>query len=349
MEITITIDQAYDHALDVLRGGHVPTFISSPGIGKSATGRKIARKHNLKFIDLRLANMDPTDFNGYPFPDGDSKRADFLTMKTFPIEGDPLPVDENGKEMNGWLIMADEFNSCPKSVEAAWYQVCLDKQVGQSKLHKNVWIMMAGNKATDKAIVNKVSTATQSRVVWFEIRACDKAFLKYADRHNLDYRVKSFINFRPDAVHRFDPNHNEYTYACPRTWEFMSDIIKPMKEIKVEKLPLLAGIVGEGTGREFFAFTQVCNDIPTIAQVLNDPDNIKINPEPSIQYALAGLVGHHMNSTNADQLMKFVRRLNIEFQVNILKSAIKRDRKVVNVASVQTWVDRNSRELNKWK
>ena len=41
----------------------VPYIKGSPGVGKSAMMREIAEAYNLKLIDVRLAQCDPTDLN----------------------------------------------------------------------------------------------------------------------------------------------------------------------------------------------------------------------------------------------------------------------------------------------
>jgi hypothetical protein len=217
--------------------------------------------------------------------------------------------------------------------------------VGQEKLHPKVAVMAAGNLMTDKAIVNRVSTAMQSRLIHFEIKVDLDAFIDWADRNGIDHRIKSFVQFKPEALHKFDPNHNEETFPCPRTWEFMSRLIKPLDNIEIRKMPLLAGAIGEGMAREFHGYTQVFQKIPTIDQIKKNPENITIATEPSIQHALAGLVGHHMTKNNADPLMRFLKRLGIDYQVITLRSAIARDPDIMETKEVKAWIATNAEEL----
>ena len=90
----------------------VPLLIGSPGIGKSQIIQAVADEYGLKVIDLRLAQCDPTDLGGFPTVEGG--RADYLPMKHFPIEGDPIP-----KGYNGWLLFLDELTSAPTSIQSA--------------------------------------------------------------------------------------------------------------------------------------------------------------------------------------------------------------------------------------
>jgi hypothetical protein len=344
--ITVNMEEAYPLVMDILRAKLTPMLTSSPGVGKSALGGDVGENNKLCIIDCRLSQADPTDLNGFPMIITTDKtvnkrlKAGYIPMETFPIEGDEIP-----EGYTGWLILLDEFNSAPLAVQAAAYKLVLDRMVGMYKLHKNVAVMGAGNLSTDKAIVNRTGTAMQSRLIHLQIHVCPKVWGKWADRSNVDHRVKSFIKFKPDLLHHFDPNHTDLTFPCPRTWDFTSRLILPMKTVELTKLPLLAGTVGQGAAREFYAYTQIYGQIPTIEQILSDPERVAFGPEPSMHYALSGLVAYHMKAHNADILVKFIRRLGIDFQVVTLRSAITKDPEVKKAQEVKNWIVKNAQEL----
>ena len=74
-------------ALDsVLLSKLTPMLVGSPGIGKSDIVKLVAKKHNLKLIDVRLAQSDPTDLNGFPTLQSDGQRMDYAPPTTFPLE-----------------------------------------------------------------------------------------------------------------------------------------------------------------------------------------------------------------------------------------------------------------------
>ena len=366
--IQVTMAEAEPLIQDLLNVNLVPQLHSSPGVGKSALAKKIAKKNNLKLIDIRLSQADPADFNGFPFilhREDQNTKAGYVPMDTFPVEGDPLPVktwelepDEDGNAVpatyyDGWLILFDEFNSAPLAVQAAAYKIILDKEVGMHKLHKRVRMICAGNLVTDKAIVMRQSTAMQSRIIHLVIRVCNIAWRKWADEEKIDHRVKSFIALKTELLHKFDANHHDLTFPCPRTWEFVSRIITPMKEIEYAKLPLFTGAVGDGAGREFFSYTQVYKDIPSIDAIIKDPENCVFGGEPSVQHALSGMIGYHMNIKNADQLCKFVKRLEIDLQALTLRAVLRRekidkirgDKACRSSAAVIEWLANNAEEI----
>ena len=185
---------------------------------------------------------------------------DYAPPTTFPLENlDEIPV---GYE--GWLLFLDEINAAPPAIQAAAYKLVLDRQIGSHNLHKRVAIVCAGNKATDKAIVNRLSTAMQSRMIHLNLMVDTESWLEWANTHNVDHRVISFIKFRPELLHKFNPSHADNTFASPRTWEFLSKIIIDKKEFTKTDHAVLVGTVGEGPATEFRAFCDVYKDLPTI-------------------------------------------------------------------------------------
>ena len=350
MAIPVTMMNAEALVMDTLRAKLVPFIQSSPGVGKSSLARQVAKKNNLKMIDLRLSQMDPTELQGFPFmkpviqTEGEEKpqefKASYVPMDVFPLETDKVP-----KGYSGWLLLLDEFNSAPMATQAAAYRIVLDKQVGQQNLHKKTAIIAAGNLMTDKAIVNRLSTAMQSRLVHLLIDVDQDSWMKWADKNGIDHRVKSFINFKPTALHRFDPNHNEETFPCPRTWEFVSRLVEQYEELPDEKLPLLSGSIGEGMAREFYSFSKIYGEIPTIQAIKQDPEGIPLSSEPSVQYALTGLVSYHLDPVTAKSLIPFLYRMQIDFQIIALRSAIARNPQIKQAPEMRQWITKHASEL----
>lgn len=316
----------------------VPMLTGSPGTGKSDIVRQIAQEYGLKVIDLRLSQCDPTDLMGFPRIDG--HRAGYVPMETFPIEGDPVPAG-----FNGWLLFLDEMNSAPLSVQAAAYKLVLDKMTGVHNLHKKVAIVCAGNKETDNAIVNPMSTAMQSRLVHIELEVDHKEWVDWAVQNDIDTRITSYINFKPGMVYNFDPDHTDKTYACPRTWEFANRILKTHHVDSPDLLPLLAGTISEGVAREFVAFCRIHEELPKIPQIAANPEGIEVPTEPGVLYALTGSISHNASESNIEALIKFVNRMPPEFQVVCLKETVRRNKALMATPAIQSWILTSANEL----
>ena len=329
-------------ALDsVLLSKLTPMLVGSPGIGKSDIVKLTAKKHNLKLIDLRLAQSDPTDLNGFPTLQNDGQRMDYAPPTTFPLEH----LDQVPKGYDGWLLFLDEINAAPPSIQAAAYKLVLDRQIGAHNLHKRVAIVCAGNKATDKAIVNRLSTAMQSRMIHLNLMVDSTSWLEWANAGNIDHRVISFIKFRPELLHKFNPSHADDTFASPRTWEFLSKIIIDKKKFTRTDHAVLVGTVGEGPATEFKAFCEVYKDLPTIEDMIENPTLVNIPKEPGHQYAMTTLISHNTNDVTIEPLMIVIKKLPIEFQVVVLKDIYSISPELKKHALVQEWVTANADKL----
>jgi len=338
MEISIT--QASQSITDILQAGLVANLTGSPGLGKSDLIRQVAKEHNLKVIDFRLAQADPTDLMGFPTLNEDRSRSHYAAPGSFPLESDSVP-----EGYDGWLLFFDEMNAAPMSVQAASYKIILDRMVGEHSLHKNVAMVCAGNLATDKAIVNRLSTAMQSRIIHLNLTVDADAWIDWALENKIDHRIIGFIRFRNDLLHNFDPSHSDNTFPCPRTWHFLSKLITKWSTIELDQLPLMAGTIGEGPALEFKGFTDIYKSLPSVQEILSHPDRITIPTEPSTLYAITSLISSRATKDTIAQFMTLVDRLPIEFQVITLQGISKIDKPLLKEQCVKVWVAANANEL----
>lgn len=353
MAIQVNIEQARTDIVRAIQAQLVPFLAGSPGCGKSDLFKSIAKQFNLKLIDLRLAQCDPTDLLGFPHIDKDARRASYVPMSTFPLEGDDLPTeihkDENGKEyvhqFAGWLLLLDEMNHADRSVQKAAYKVVLDKQIGDRNIHPNCAIACAGNLDTDNAMVEEMSTALQSRLIHLELAVDVDQWIEWATTHGIDHRITSYIKYKPGNLYRFNPDHDDKTYASPRTWEFCSRLIKSEEKIERNLLALLAGTISEGVAREFFGYCQIYRQLLTVPQIVAAPETVQVPTEPDVLYALTGTIAHNATDANVEPLMKFVQRIPVEFQVTCLREIVRRKKPLLQHKAVQDWVTRNATEL----
>lgn len=342
----VKISQAIRMLTITIKAGLVPLLVGSPAIGKSGIVHQVAKEYNLKVIDLRLSQCDPTDLLGFPGVNEQGK-AIYRPMESFPIKGDPLPLKDDGTQYDGWLLFLDELTSAPRGVQAAAYKLILDRMVGLHHLHEHVAIVAAGNKDSDGAIVEEMSTALQSRLVHFELVVDNKEWLGWATGNNIDYRITSYINFMPKHLYDFRPDHTDHTYAAPRTWEMAHKLIHAAggDMATPELLPLLSGTISEGVAREFTTFCHIFNELPKIADIEAHPNSVRVPGEPSILFALSGSLSHHFDVKNARNLLQYINRMPMEFQMLTLREAIKRNPGSMAIPEMQKWIQQNAKEL----
>lgn len=312
---TCTPRQIREYVIDCIKAGLVPFVRSSPGMGKSAIINAIAREFGLKVIDLRLSQATPEDAQGLPrFRDitddaGTVLRSisEFVPFETFPVESTPIPAG-----FNGWLLFLDEFNSGTKMVQAAMYKIILDKMVGQDKLHPNVAIVCAGNLEGDRAIVNSLSTAMQSRLVHLIMRLDHEQFMKdVAFKNHWDPRIIAYLSYKQGALHDFQPDHDGHTFSCPRTWEFMNKLISG-NEVTEDKAALYAGTITSGTAVEFITFTKVFNELPSLKEIIQDPEGVPVPTDPATRFATVSMLISQVTDDTHDKEGKLTKKGNFE-------------------------------------
>lgn len=96
------------------------------------------------------------------------------------------------------------------------YKLILDRKVGNYDLHPAVAMAAAGNLETDNAIVEEMSTALKSRMAHLTLMLDNRKWLDWATNAGVDYRITSYINFKPNSLYEFNPDSEDDTYACPR-------------------------------------------------------------------------------------------------------------------------------------
>lgn len=316
----------------------VPMIWGSPGIGKSDIVKAIAQKYRLKLIDLRLAQCDPTDLCGFPSVQGN--RAGYVPMETFPIDGDAIPAG-----YNGWLLFLDELTSAPPAIQAASYKLILDRMVGNHPLHEKIAIVAAGNKETDGAIVEPMSTALQSRLAHMELVVDHAEWIDWATGAGIDHHITDYIRFKPGALYTFDPQHTDHTYAAPRTWEFANRVIQTAGLAHPQIRALLSGVLSEGVAREFVGFTEIYTRLPKMSSIEAAPEVVDVPDEPSILFALTGSISNHATTDNMGQYIKFIKRLPAEFQAICLKETVRRNKAMLAHPAVQSWTAKEGAAL----
>lgn len=330
---TVSLKQAFDFSAQVLKANLVPFLSGSPGVGKSAIAHQLAKRFNLKLIDIRLANEDPTCLAGFPMVD--EGRSSYAPPKRFPLQGDEVP-----EGYSGWLIFFDEINSAPRSVISAAYKIVHDRMIGEQPLHNKVRIMTAGNLLTDNTITNEMGTAMRSRVVHIHVKTNPDHYLDFVSKSGFDTRIVSYLSYQPAKINSFNSfeKSSDETFACERTWEFASKILKAnypdeTKPIPQETAHLLAGVVGS-CAYEFVTYTEAFKDLPTIEEVLRNPNTCRLPDEPAVRYLMVGMLVGKADMNNAELIGQYVDRFPKEFAMIFVNMLWGKSDKFLNVSSI---------------
>lgn len=329
-------------ALSYLIDANQPVMLhGSPGVGKSDVVRQIAKQRGIELIDLRLSQLDPVDLRGVPSVDT-KKHITSWNTPSF------LPTDGKG------ILFLDEINSAAQATQAAAYQLVLDRKLGDYVMPPGWAIIAAGNRSTDRAIVNQMSTALKNRFTHLNYEVSNDDWCDWALRNNIAVEVLGFIRFRPMLLNEFEQRNESkeekervqrmkdaQAFATPRSWEFLSKIVqqKPSSDIEYE---LYTGIVGEGSAAEFMGYLKYYRDLPNLDALLMNPGAAKVPEEPATLYALSTGLATKATQDNMERVVKYALRLPAEFQVLLMKDAIARDNDLTQTKPFNEWAIKNA-------
>ena len=264
------------HALKKKR----PIFLwGPPGIGKSDIVAQISDSFsNSHLIDIRLSLWEPTDIKGIPYFDSNSG-----TM----VWGAPneLPTEEFAAQFDHIVLFLDEMNSAAPSVQAAAYQLILNRKVGQYKLPDNVMIVAAGNREADKGVTYRMPAPLANRFIHLELAVNFNDWFEWAINKNINKDVVGYLTFAKKDLYDFDPKSPSRSFATPRSWSFVSELLDDGLNENTTT-DLVAGAVGEGLAVKFMAHRKVASSMPNPTDILAGNVKEMNSKEISAMYSL---------------------------------------------------------------
>jgi hypothetical protein len=258
-----------------------PVFLwGPPGIGKSEVVQEVADELKGHVIDLRMAQMEPTDIRGIPFFNKDINKMDWAA----PVD---LPDDEFASQFPIVVLFLDEMNSAPPAVQAAGYQLILNRRVGKYKLPDNVVIVAAGNRDSDKGVTYRMPMPLANRFLHLEMRADFTSWQNWAVNKGIHKDVVGYLSFAKQDLYDFDSKSASRAFATPRSWCFVSDLLDDEAGIDTDTLfNLVAGAVGEGLAVKFAAHRKIAGKMPEPSDILSGKVKDLAVKEISAMYSL---------------------------------------------------------------
>ena len=314
-----------------------------PGIGKSQAIKQVAKeiekKTNKKVnvTDVRLILFNPVDLRGIPTSSEDKKLAVWLKPKIF-------QMDESDDVIN--ILFLDEISAAPQSVQAAAYQITLDKKIGEHKLPNNCIVIAAGNRVTDKSVSYQMPKALANRLLHIEIESKYDSWKNWAIKNDIHPYVLGFLDFKQDYLNKFDSKTNELAFATPRTWEMVSNILKNVSDDIKEIYPLIAGLVGKGVAVEFKTFTRIYKDLPNVEHIFYGTE-VFVPRYPDVLYALISSMisyakEHKDNMELIENSINYALMLPPDFSIVLLKDYmyLEKDylKKLMKIPAYTNWL-----------
>ncbi len=324
----------------------------APGVGKSQGVREVANKiheatgKSVRVTDVRLLLFNPVDLRGIPTANADKTLAIWLKPQIF-------QMDESEDVIN--VLFLDEISAAPPSVQAAAYQITLDRTVGEHRLPDNCIVIAAGNRVTDKSVVYNMPRALANRLCHIEIVADETSWHSWASEAGINRRVISFLDYSPEFLINEEDVSDGLAYYTPRSWEMVSNILNFVSEELNEVFPIIVGCVGVDAAYNFKAWYEIYARLPSVEDIFNG-EELGVPTKPEILFALAADIIAYARKNTSDVKMKnalrFIAKLPREFKNLIYTDllTVKHMLKVLeNNALFDDWFARSGRSWDDYE
>ena len=352
--------------LKILVEARQPVMVwGPPGSAKSDIVRQVAAALGRLYIDVRALLLDPVDLRGIPWrlmnvlermlaevilqqcrDEGIATDvpaivqryqavADLLDQRTRWAPPSFLPPSHSDER---FLINLEELPSAVPMVQAALYQLVLDRRVGEYELPEGASLIACGNRESDRGVTHRMPTPLASRFVHLEIKVDAPDWCEWGAANGIAPETLFFIQLRPELLHVFDPQSREPAFPCPRTWHFVSNILKHRNGLdpSVERA-LFRGTVGEAAAVEFSAFLKVWRELPHPRAVIDDPENADVPENASALIALCGSLYRMADDVNLGSIVSYAMRLRREVGEFLVGSCVRREPSLQHTDAFIRW------------
>ena len=280
-----------------------PIFLwGPPGIGKSDVVHQIAESINAHVIDVRLSLWEPTDIKGIPYFDSNESKMVWAP----PSE---LPDEAMASQYESIVLFLDEMNSAAPAVQAAAYQLILNRKVGTYRLPDNVYIVAAGNREADKGVTYRMPAPLANRFVHLEMAVSFEDWFQWAVENKVHKDVVGYLQFAKQDLYDFDPKSPSRSFATPRSWSFVSELLEDDLDDSTIT-DLVSGSVGEGLAVKFMAHRKVAGNMPNPTDILEGKVKELKAKEISAMYSLTVSLCYELKEASDKNDKKFDEKVH---------------------------------------
>jgi hypothetical protein len=257
---------------------HAVLMRAGTGVGKSSIVSQISNGINLPLIDVRASIMSEGDVQGYPDIEG-MKEKGIMTfcMPSWFVRACNEPV----------VLFLDEFNRGLPSVQQSFFQIVLDRQLGNDEngipynIHPDTRIFAAINHGNEYD-VNEMDPALLRRFWTIDLKPTKDDWISWAKSKNVDNLIIEFLKTRSSHLfvdlEKINPGN---VFPTPASWARFDEVLK-FCEIDLYKnkdtfdiFNTAIGFLGQEASVEFTDFVKKYEIIVTPEQLLKSFDKCK--------------------------------------------------------------------------
>jgi hypothetical protein len=296
----------------------------SPGGGKTTIVHEVAQELDIPCIERHMPTMLVEDF-GILFPETDSNTLHYKLPDWFPVKG---KAPEQG------ILLFDDRNQAGPDLQKVLANICQARTLHGVPMPDGWMVVSTGNRQADRAGANRVLSHLRNRETVIELETHLDDWTTWAINNGVKPEVISFIRFRPNLLHDFDPQRDQN--ATPRAWvDGVSDVLGTVpSEAEFE---CFKGAVGEGAAAEFVGFVRIFRKLPNPDAILLNPQTADVPKDPATLYALSGALAQRATESNFERVCQYSERMPPEFSVLTVSYAARRNPDLANTQAFTKW------------
>jgi hypothetical protein len=294
-----------------------------PGGGKTTIVHEVAKELDVPCIERHMPTMLVEDF-GVLYPNGDNM-LHYKLPDWFPVKG---KAPERG------ILLFDDRNQAGGDLQKVLANICQARNLHGTPMPEGWQVVSTGNRQSDRAGANRVLSHLRNRETALELETHLDDWTAWAIERDVKPEVISFIRFRPNLLHDFDPQRDQN--ATPRSWvEGVSDVLGTVPH--ESEFECFKGAVGEGAAAEFVGFVRIFRKLPNLDAVLLNPTTSDVPHDPATLYAISGGLAQRATESNMDRFATYIERMPPEFSVLSMSMAARRNPDLANTQAFTKW------------
>jgi MoxR-like ATPase len=312
---TVTLSQA-KALIRCLSAEQSLLLLSPPGVGKSEAVAQAAAEAGLECRSLLGTQIAPEDVSGIPRIIGE--RSVFCPPRVLlPEDGRPF------------CLFLDELPACAPEIQKAFYSLLLERRLGEHPLPPGTWVVAAGNRAEDRALVRAMSAALVNRVTILPIRVDAKEWLAWARAHRIRTEILALINLMPEVLMRPVPAE-PVPFSTPRGWASLSRALDLAEQAgRLDHSVRRALAFGRVTAEDAAVFCamaeEAIQELRPPTDYVEDPTLLPTEDTPRsfILWRLRNLVRRNELRAPPEQVNRFLLSLPPEHRMGLLVNLVR--------------------------
>ena len=283
---------------------HAVLMRAGTGVGKSSLVAQISEEVELPLIDVRASIMSEGDTQGYPDIEG-MKEKGIMTfcMPAWFVRACNEPV----------VLFLDEFNRGLPAVQQSFFQIVLDRQLGNDEngmpynIHPETRIFAAINHGNEYD-VNEMDPALLRRFWTIDLKPSKDDWINWAKSKNVDNLIIEFLRTRSSHLfvnlEKVKPGN---VFPTPASWARFDEVLKYtgvnlMEDRKsFDIFNTAIGFIGQEAAVEFADFVKKYEVVVTPEELLRSFKNCEHKLKTMSNDRINSLIerlGEHSASNN---------------------------------------------------